>query len=113
MQRATGCAAVMIGRGALGAPWVFGGPTEPDSAYVRPPTSRTGPDDPATAHRARIIRRHCALIQEHLPERTALLQLKKHLAWYSSGRPHAARLRPALFQTPSAAAVLEVFWGSW
>jgi tRNA-dihydrouridine synthase B len=95
MQRATGCAAVMIGRGALGAPWVF--------RDAPPP-----PDD-----RARIIRRHCALIQEHLPERLALVQLKKHLAWYSSGRPSGARLRPALFAASTAEAAQALFWHQW
>ncbi len=84
MRRATGCAAVMIGRGALGAPWVF------------------CDEPPSMAGRAEIIRRHCALIAEHLPARLALLQLKKHLAWYSSGRPFGARLRPALFAAASA-----------
>jgi nifR3 family TIM-barrel protein len=95
MQRATGCAAVMIGRGALGAPWVF---------RAAPATD----DD-----RARTIRRHCALIQAHLPERAALLQLKKHLAWYSSGRPFGARLRPALFAGSTAEAVQALFWDHW
>jgi tRNA-dihydrouridine synthase B len=85
----------MIGRGALGAPWVFR-------------ASPTTDDD-----RAHIIRRHCALIQEHFPERLALLQLKKHLAWYSSGRPFGARLRPLLFQAVSASELLPVFWNSW
>jgi nifR3 family TIM-barrel protein len=95
MQRATGCAAVMIGRAALGAPWVFGA------------------DAPTDAGRARIIRRHCALIQQHLPERAALLQLKKHLAWYSSGRPFGARLRPALFAASSPEAIQVLFWHHW
>jgi nifR3 family TIM-barrel protein len=95
MREATGCAAVMIGRGALGAPWVFG---------------RTATTDDG---RARVIRRHCALIREHLPERAALLQLKKHLAWYSSGRPFGARLRPALFAAPDAETVQALFWRHW
>ncbi len=85
----------MIGRAALGAPWVFS-------------ASLTTEDD-----RARVIRRHCALIQEHLPERAALLQLKKHLAWYSSGRPFGARLRPALFAAASAEGVQALFWHHW
>jgi tRNA-dihydrouridine synthase B len=63
--------------------------------------------------RARIIRRHCVLIEEHLPERAALLQLKKHLSWYSSGRPFGARLRPALFAASSADAVQTLFWRHW
>ena len=95
MRRATGCAAVMIGRGALGAPWVL---------RAAPPTDED---------RAHIIRRHASLIQEHLPERAALLQLKKHLAWYSSGRPHGARLRPALFAASTAEEALTLFWRHW
>src|SRR5262245_10403030 len=95
MRRATGCAAVMIGRGALGAPWVFR------------PAPATDDD------RGRIIRRHCELIRAHLPERLALVQLKKHLAWYSSGRPFGARLRPALFAASSAEDVQALFWQNW
>ena len=95
MHRATGCAAVMIGRGALGSPWVF---------CAEPPTD---------SDRARIIGRHCALIRQHLPERAALLQLKKHLAWYSSGRAFSAHLRPTLFAASSADAVEALFWHHW
>jgi tRNA-dihydrouridine synthase B len=95
MVAATGCAAVMIGRGALGAPWIFrGAPVERDE-------------------RAAIIRRHCALIEGHLPERLALVQLKKHLAWYSAGLPGSAALRPRLFAAASATEVSELFWGLW
>ena len=114
MWRATGCAAVMIGRGALGAPWVFTvtGSARPASTEGGLPQAVTGSvvsDD----DRARIIRRHCALIREHLSERAALLQLKKHLAWYSSGRPFGARLRPALFAASSAEAAQALFWHHW
>jgi nifR3 family TIM-barrel protein len=95
MVSATGCAAVMIGRGALGAPWVFRG-------------AAVGRDA-----RAAIIRRHAALIETHLPERTALVQLKKHLAWYSAGLPGSAALRPRLFAAASPAEVRELFWALW
>jgi nifR3 family TIM-barrel protein len=95
MVAATGCAAVMIGRGALGAPWIFRG-----AAVSR-------------AERATIIARHCALIDAHLPERLALVQLKKHLAWYSTGRPGSAALRPRLFAAATAAEVRELFWSGW
>ena len=61
--------------------------------------------------KARIIRRHCALIEASLELRTALVQLKKHLAWYAGGLPFAARMREELFGAPSAAAVYDVFWG--
>ncbi|MGH7392932.1 MAG: tRNA dihydrouridine synthase DusB [Candidatus Rokuibacteriota bacterium] len=95
MVTATGCAAVMIGRGALGAPWIF------------------LPAEPARAERARIIRRHCELIEAHLPEPVAFTQVRKHLAWYSAGLPYGARLRPLLFQAPDAATARARFWEAW
>ncbi|HEY7520903.1 MAG TPA: tRNA dihydrouridine synthase DusB [Methylomirabilota bacterium] len=95
MVAATGCAAVMIGRGALGRPWVFGG-------------REASRDD-----RAAVIRRHAELIREHLPERVALMQLKKHLAWYSEGLANAARTRPALFGARTADEVCAIFWTLW
>jgi tRNA-dihydrouridine synthase B len=95
MVRATACAAVMIGRAALGKPWIF----------------RT--DTPGREERAAIIRRHCELIETYLPERTALVQLKKHLAWYAAGLAGAARVRPQLFQARDAAHVQDIFWGLW
>lgn len=95
MAAATGCAAVMIGRGALGAPWIFRGAPVTDD------------------ERAAVIRRHADLIETHLPERLALVQLKKHLAWYSAGRPGSAALRPRLFAASSATDVRALFWGAW
>lgn len=95
MRAATGCHAVMIGRAALGAPWIFRG-VEVDRE-----------------ERARIIRRHADLIAEHLPGRAGLLQLKKHLVWYSRGLVGAARVRPALFQAADAEAAHELFWSLW
>lgn len=95
MVQATGCAAVMIGRGALGRPWIFGG------------------DAPPRPAREAVIRRHARLIDEHLPERVALTQLKKHLAWYADGLPFAARTRPALFAARTAGEALDVFWRLW
>jgi tRNA-dihydrouridine synthase B len=95
MVRVTGCAAVMIGRAALGRPWIF----------------RT--DTPGREERAALIRRHCELIEACLPARTALVQLKKHLAWYAAGLGGAARVRPQLFQACDAAHVQALFWGLW
>jgi nifR3 family TIM-barrel protein len=95
MVAATGCAAVMIGRGALGAPWIFRGEAIDRDA------------------RAAVIRRHADLIEAHLPERLALVQLKKHLAWYSAGLPGSAALRPRLFTAGSSAEVRALFWALW
>lgn len=95
MVAATGCAAVMIGRGARGRPWIFRGV------------------DVDRDEQARIIRRHCALMEAHLPAGLALTQLKKHLAWYADGRPFAARTRSMLFAAATSSEVYDVFWTMW
>ena len=95
MVAATRCAAVMIGRGALGSPWIFRG------------------EEVLRDERARIIRRHAALIEAHLPERPALVQLKKHLAWYSAGLPGSAAAREHLFQAATPAEAHAIFWDLW
>jgi tRNA-dihydrouridine synthase B len=95
MRAATGCAAVMIGRGALGKPWIFrGGPVDREA-------------------RAAVIRRHCALIEEHLPGHGMFIQLKKHLAWYAEGRPGMAQVRRAIFETREPHEVYDLFWSAW
>jgi tRNA-dihydrouridine synthase B len=95
MRAATGCAAVMIGRGALGKPWIFrGGPVDREA-------------------RAAVIRRHCALIEEHLPGHGMFIQLKKHLAWYAEGRPGMAQVRRAIFETREPHELYDLFWSAW
>src|SRR6266536_5449626 len=101
MQAATGCQSVMIGRGALGSPWIF------DETFdgLAPDAQR--------AYKDRVIRRHMALIQEHCFDRYALSQMKKHLAWYTEGLAHATDCRARIFQTKSPAEVWEVFQEYW
>ena len=131
MARATGCAAIMIGRGALGAPWVFGagahlsqathdgrglaGPGAHLSQATQDGRGLAGPatTDATRLRHASIIRRHCELIEAHLPPRLALLQLKKHLCWYAGGWPFAARLRGEIFAAPDADSVRRIFWDGW
>jgi nifR3 family TIM-barrel protein len=95
MVAATGCAGVMIGRGALGAPWVFSS------------------SDMSRDERARVIRRHLDLIDAHFPPRVAVIQLKKHLAWYTHGLPFAAPARPVIFEAPDAEHAQAAFWSFW
>jgi len=101
MVAETGCQSVMIGRGALGHPWVF------DETFESlPPAAQRGYKD-------RVIRRHMSLIQEHCLERHALSQMKKHLAWYTEGLPYATDCRARIFQTRSPGEVWELFQEYW
>jgi tRNA-dihydrouridine synthase B len=101
MVAETGCQSVMIGRAALGSPWVFD-----ESFDALPP-------DQERAAKARVIARHCALIREHFREKYALIQMKKHLAWYTEGLGHATRCRAEIFQTRTADEVWDVFQRYW
>ena len=101
MVAETGCQSVMIGRGALGRPWVF------DEAF------ESLPPHAQRAYKARVIARHSELIRAHFREKYALIQLKKHLAWYTEGLGHASRCRVEIFQARSADEVWEVFQRYW
>ncbi len=97
MMDATGCAGVMVGRAALGRPWLF------DEAYER--LDGAGRAD----YEASVIAEHMDLIEDSFAPRLALLQMKKHLAQYGAGREDARALRAELFAQPSTAALRATF----
>src|SRR5262245_44442367 len=101
MVAETGCQSVMIGRAALGSPWIFDEELESLSPGAR------------RERKWRVIARHAELIRAHFREKYALIQLKKHLAWYTEGLGHATRCRVEIFQARSADEVWEVFQRYW
>ena len=101
MMAETGCASVMIGRGALGRPWIF----DPAFDALDPARQRD--------YRARVIARHVGLIREHFGPKYALVQMKKHLAWYTEGLGHATECRVRIFQTRTPEEVWDVFQAFW
>lgn len=77
MRSETGCDGVMVGRGALGNPWVFSSKGRPEGLAARLP----------------VIMRHIELVREHLPAEKVLFRLKNHVGRYLTGLPGASRLR--------------------
>jgi nifR3 family TIM-barrel protein len=101
MIASTGCAGVMVGRGALGRPWLF------DEGY-----ECLGPAE-RWRYEERVIRRHVALIIDHFGDgnRYALNQLRKHLGWYTgSGLPESNAARAAIHASKSQDEALDAFW---
>lgn len=92
MLAETGCDGVMIGRGALGNPWVF-------QEAGRPLT---------LADRLPVILRHFELAERFLPGHQAVFRLKHHLARYLSGLPGATRWRRQLTACSSLAGFREL-----
>ncbi len=86
MLEQTGCDGVMIGRAAQGNPWIF----RETAAFLE-----TGelPNPPTREEKKALILRHAALQMEYKGEYTAVREMRKHLAWYTTGLPHSARFR--------------------
>lgn len=82
----TGCDLVMVGRGALGAPWLFA----QINAYLQ--EGRVLPDPPV-AKRMAVLLRQISLAVEYKGERVAMREARKHAAWYMRGLRGAAGLR--------------------
>jgi tRNA-dihydrouridine synthase B len=101
MMDETGCVNVMIGRGALGKPWVF----DPEFERLSPHAQHE--------YKFRVIQRHLDLIEEHMPERFALVQMKKHLAWYIAGTQGSSQARAHVFTFEERAALRGWFQDYW
>jgi tRNA-dihydrouridine synthase B len=90
MWRMTGCAGVMIGRGAFGQPWVF--------AQARALIDGTPvPATPGVEERFAVALHHARMVQDYEVDPIgAAIEFRKHLGWYAKGLPNSAELRKRL-----------------
>jgi tRNA-dihydrouridine synthase B len=86
MVEQTGCAAVMIARGAWGRPWLFG---QAAAALAGRPV----PPDPPPRQRLGVALCHAQMLAQDLGERTALHQVRGQMRHYCRGLPHAREFR--------------------
>lgn len=89
MFRETGCDGVMIGRACRGNPWIFRQLQEyfeKGQLISRPELSDV----------KEMILRHGQLLLEEKGDYTGMREMRKHVAWYTAGYPHSARLRQAI-----------------
>lgn len=86
MLKKTGCDGIMIGRGAEGNPFIFREITQ----YLE---TGTLPPKPSPKEVRRTIERHAALQVQYKGEYTGVREMRKHLAWYTTGYPHSAAYR--------------------
>ena len=99
MMRATGCDGVVVGRGCLGRPWLFGDLVEALSGRAIPPA-------PALAVVLDAMARHGRLLVENFAEfgaggggeDLAMRDFRKHTSWYLTGYPVGPEVRRALSQ---------------
>ncbi|MEO6826283.1 MAG: tRNA dihydrouridine synthase DusB [Microbacteriaceae bacterium] len=104
MMAETGCDAVVVGRGCLGRPWLFGDlaaafATDPETGARTGSTSTIEPD---LGHVAAAFRRHAELLVEFFEsEDRGCRDIRKHVAWYFKGYPVGGDLRAALARVES------------
>ena len=86
MLAETGCDGLLIGRAAMGNPWIF------RQILVFLETGTPLPP-PSLKERIEMLLRHARLLTEANGERMGVRQMRSHAAWYLKGFPNAARLR--------------------
>lgn len=101
MIRETGCDGIMIGRGALGAPWIFSeirSALDGVSAY----------SEPSVREKLKIAGELLRMMVENKGERVGTAEAKKQVAWFISGIRGAAEARLAIMNAGSSSEILSV-----
>ena len=86
LMEETGCDMIMVGRGALGRPWVF----SQINAYL---DHEVILPDPPVIERMRVMLKHIEALCEYKGERVGIREARKHAAWYTKGLHGAANYR--------------------
>lgn len=86
MYKSTGCDFIMVGRGALGTPWVFTQINE----YLK---NGTVLPDPPIEEKMEIMIRHIASLCKNKGDYVGMREARKHSGWYIKGVRGAAALR--------------------
>ena len=99
--RATGADMVMIGRGAMGNPWIF-------SRGLAALEGREVPPMPRARERADMAERQFRMALTFKGEKIACLEARKHVCWYLRGVPRAAWAKERISRAETAADVEKV-----
>jgi tRNA-dihydrouridine synthase len=85
MVRETGCDSVMVGRGAMGNPFIF--------AQIRALLDGTEYSSPSHEERLNVARAQLTMLVREKGERVGVCEARKHLAWYTKGMRFSAGAR--------------------
>jgi nifR3 family TIM-barrel protein len=103
MRAHTGCAGVMVGRGAFGNPWIF----RDGRALL---AGGAAPAAPGASERFGVALEHARLaLRLQGDTRKTVVEFRKHLGWYTRGLHGASELRQRLFQIESIAEAEAIF----
>ncbi len=105
MVEHTGCAGVVVGRGCLGRPWLFG---DLAVAFGAVASGAGDAQTPVLGDVAAMMRRHAELLGEWLGEERGCIEFRKHVAWYLKGFAAGSVVRDRLGRVSSYAALDEL-----
>ncbi|MGI6668370.1 MAG: tRNA dihydrouridine synthase DusB [Acetivibrionales bacterium] len=104
MLEYTGCDAVMVGRGAQGNPWIF----RRIIHYLE--TGELLPEPEMDEKRA-MVKRHLKMLVELKGERTGVLEMRKHIAWYVKGCRNSSQFKDRVFKAVSYEEMMDLVCG--
>ena len=87
----TGCDAIMIGRAALGNPWLIRELVEYFDKGIMV-------DKPSVEEKINMCFYHLERLLEVKPERVAILEMRSFVSWYIKGLPNAVAFKNELFK---------------
>lgn len=97
MRRQTGCDAVMVGRAALGRPWIFRQFNDPDNF-----------EEPGFEGRLETAIEHLRLLADLKGDHRGAVEFRKHLACYLKALPGNKFIRERMSRMDSVAIVVEI-----
>ena len=101
LVRETGCDGIMIGRAVQGNPWLFSRILHyQETGELMPPPSMEEVKD--------MMLRHAKMQLEYKGVYTGMREMRKHVAWYTSGMPHSASVRRQVNEVESYAQLEEL-----
>lgn len=101
MLKTTGCDAVMIGRAAIGNPWIF----KKCKEYIENGKLIPKPTD---EEKINMIKEHYQLLKEDKNEKLALLEIRTHALAYLKGMPEAKRYKDQICKSKTEEEFLNI-----
>ncbi len=101
MIQSTGCDGIMVGRGALGNPWIF-------RDIMSCCNKQKNSDLPSPEEREKIIRYHMDMEIDYSGEVLGVRHFRKHLLWYTKGLRGGSMLRGIIGSMNDKDAILEI-----
>ena len=97
----TNCDLIMIGRATLGNPWII----KEINSYLE---NNTILNKPSNIDRIDMCLKHLSNLNYYKSERTAVLEIRNHIAWYLRGVPGSKEIKNKIFNTLNISDIIDI-----